>query len=193
MFVLLGLFAVTLVVRNFRSPPDLLPSPATVARPDPSIFPATSISYGAERHPQLIAATDADIDKNELIVGVVEKDGEAHAYVLSALTDPSHHVVLDEIGGKPIAVTHCPRTGVTRVFTSPEGSAPLEVECNGWLEQQDMALLVDGQIYGHSSRHVPLEEVASSVTTWESWNRDQPDSLVYMGDSTPDAESSEHP
>lgn len=52
--------------------------------------------------PKLVAAEEADVGDDELVIGV-EIEGEVRAYPIRVLS--SHEVVNDTIRGKPIAVT----------------------------------------------------------------------------------------
>lgn len=54
--------------------------------------------------PPTTSAEAAEIDDNELVIGV-EVNGEARAYSINQLTGPSREIINDELGGTAIAAT----------------------------------------------------------------------------------------
>lgn len=54
--------------------------------------------------PDFIKATEAKINDNELVLGVVI-EGVARAYPINMLTQPTREIVNDHLGGKSIAAT----------------------------------------------------------------------------------------
>jgi hypothetical protein len=133
------------------------------------------------RDPLLVPATPDVIDPDEIIIGVTAF-GQSRAYVRRAFDNsPARHVVHDRFGSIPVTVTHCDMTRKTRVFTSSDYAAALDVRCGGWLPEQEMSLLVQGKEYAHSSSEIPLNELPFVIMTWEQWQKSQPESLVYLG------------
>lgn len=55
-------------------------------------------------NPPIAAADDAEIDGDELVIGV-EVNGEARAYPINQLTGPRREIINDHLGGKAIAAT----------------------------------------------------------------------------------------
>ncbi len=54
--------------------------------------------------PPIVAAADAELSDNELIIGV-EIDGQARAYPINQLTGPRREIINDELAGTAIAAT----------------------------------------------------------------------------------------
>jgi hypothetical protein len=54
--------------------------------------------------PPVIAADQAKLSDNELVIGV-EVDGQARAYPINQLTGPSREIINDTLGGTAIAAT----------------------------------------------------------------------------------------
>jgi hypothetical protein len=175
-----GLLGCGLVIYYFGFPLDLRPEKAP--REESTFYPPADFVMEPIRKPLLEPAAEVTLPDEQLVIGIVE-NGDAHAYVLDALGhDPARHVVYDEVGELSIAVTHCDRTGLTRVFATQEGSEPPDVKFAGWLSQQDMAVLVCGEKFPHSATTIPLRDVPFMVVTWREWLAMEGDSLVYLGD-----------
>ena len=84
----------------------LLPAPWSVAQ-DREFQPRVVLP--ADRFPPItdfpvLAAKDAKLADNELILGVVVA-GEARAYPINMLTGPEREIINDELGGRSIAAT----------------------------------------------------------------------------------------
>ena len=54
--------------------------------------------------PPITSAQSAEIDDNELVIGV-EVNGQARAYPINQLTGPSREIINDNLGGTAIAAT----------------------------------------------------------------------------------------
>jgi len=129
-----------------------------------------------------VSAADAKLDGNALVIGVVF-GGEAKAYVRNVFGGgPAGHILHDHFGEAEVTVTHCDRTRCTRVFTSTGELSLSQMHCGGWLEEQQMALLVGDKRFAHSSKEIPFAEVPFVVTTWKKWRSEHPASLVYVGE-----------
>ncbi len=55
-------------------------------------------------NPPIAAVDDAEIDGDELVIGV-EVNGEARAYPINQLTGPRREIINDKLGGQAIAAT----------------------------------------------------------------------------------------
>ncbi len=76
------------------------------------------------------AAADARLDAREPVV-VFAVGADARAYPLRVLV--WHEVVNDVVGGRPVAVTYCPRTNAARVFERRVQGAALRLGVTGVL------------------------------------------------------------
>ena len=140
------------------------------------------------RTPPAVAAEAAGLDDAEEVVGVVV-NGAARAYRLGALRDPRHHVVNDLVGGAPVSVAYCDRTGCIRTYTGP-GAEPLRVGIAG-LRDGGLVVKLDGVYYDHRSGRVvegppgaaplPPDRIPWTRTTWGRWWREHPATDVYIG------------
>jgi hypothetical protein len=154
------------------------PTPRAVP---PGEYPAMSLDFPGVRNPELIPADQVLIDDDELVIGV-EAFGKARAYVRRAFENrPDRHIVHDEFGAIPVAITHCDRTGFTRVLTDKQGESSLDLRCGGWLKEQEMSLLVGTREYAQSSPDIPLADLPFVEMTWKEWREKQPETLIYLG------------
>ena len=156
-------------------------------RPEP---PGTWLRAEADgvRTPPVVAAEAAGLDDAEEVVGVVV-NGAARAYRLGALRDPRRHVVNDLVGGAPVSVAYCDRTGCIRTYTGP-GAEPLRVRIAG-LRDGGLVVKLDGVYYDQRSGRVvegppgavplPHDRVPWTRTTWGRWRREHPATDVSVG------------
>jgi len=162
-----------------RLPPQLGPLQRADNLPK---LPAQRLSVAGVKNPSLLRADAATLVDDEIIIGVTAF-GESRAYVRRAFDRLARrHVVHDQFGSTPVTITHCDRTRFTRVFISKDGKTQCDVRCGGWLEEQEMALLVDGKEYSQSAQDIPLDDLDFVVTTWKEWRETQPNSRVYIGE-----------
>jgi hypothetical protein len=144
-------------------------------------FPELSVDMEGVRDPEMVPADELMLEDDEVVIGVVAY-GQARAYLSRAFAKrPNLHVVHDQFGLNPVAVTHCDRNGCTRVFTGKQGEQALDLRCGGWLPVQEMSLRVGDREYAQSSPEIPLADLPFVVTTWKDWRQQQPGSLVYLG------------
>ena len=147
----------------------------------PGGFPAVSLDFQGVLDPELVPVDQVVLEDDEVVIGV-EAFGEARAYVRRAFENrPDRHIVHDELGAIPVAITHCDRTGFSRVLTDKYGESSLDLRCGGWLPEQEMSLLVGDREYAQSSRDIPLADLPFAEMTWREWREKQPDSLIYLG------------
>src|SRR5262249_58636248 len=83
------------------------------------------------RPPPVQAAAAAQLPDDAPVAGVVA-GGQARAYLLTAMTGLTAHVVNDLVGGTPVTVTYCDRTDCLCGFTADTPGQPLEVNVGGW-------------------------------------------------------------
>ena len=139
--------------------------------------------------PSKFTAAEASLAPDELIFGV-EVGGKARAYRLAAFDDPSGHLVNDLIGGVPVSVAYCNMTRCVRVYTDPNSSAPLDAEVSGLLNGQ-MIIKLGGIMYFHNAGlpvepdknppPIPYRRLTPTVTTWEVWTKQHPQTDVFVG------------
>lgn len=156
-----------------------------------SAFEAFTMRVAGVRRPKTVPASEARIHRDAKVIGIVV-GGRARAYLVKSF-DPvpglrhELHVVNDLIAGIPVSVTHCVRTGCTRVYSSTPSSEPLPIEFGGWsgtglllsventfYDQQTGVPMNDGSVFPY-----PEKEFVS--TTWEEWLESHPDTDLYQG------------
>jgi hypothetical protein len=146
----------------------------------------------AVRHPPVVPAGEAGLADGAAVIGLSE-GGRHRAYVLAGLAPVDRHVLNDTLGGRPVTVTYCDRTGRAAVFTGPPGGEPLDVAVGGWdggtaagclllrvgpvWYRQDTGAAVGG---GPDGRF-PYPRHAFVRTTWGEWRAAHPDTDVYLG------------
>ena len=140
--------------------------------------------------PDALPNDDPRVSPDDQVVGITI-NGKHRAYALKAFVTIGRHVMNDLFGGLPVTVTHCPRTGCTRVFTNPNGRERLQVAVGGFYgkEGDETMLLRIGidryhQETGSAVRTglpVPYPTTEYELTTWRTWRQQHPDSDVYAG------------
>jgi hypothetical protein len=141
--------------------------------------------------PELCQPEDVDLTDSAQVIGITV-DGQDRAYVVESFAvhgafhprDLSIHVVNDVVAGRPVCVTHCNRTHVTRVLTDDSGPAdaahPIDLRVGGWSD--GLLLLFEGNRYHQHASTIPLEDVVFVTTTWKEWYAEHPQTLVYTGE-----------
>jgi hypothetical protein len=133
-----------------------------------------------DTRPTFTGAAEFPLGDQEIVIGVVAF-GQAKAYVRRVLSGPGTHIVHDHFGDTQVTVTHCNRTRCTRVFTAAAAQDLSSMHCGGWMEEQELALLIGGTRFPQSSEEIPFDEVPFVVTTWGKWRAKNPQSIVYLG------------
>ena len=146
------------------------------------------VEADGDLEPPAVAAAAAGLDDAEEVIGVVV-NGAARAYRLGSLRDPRHHVVNDLVGGTPVSVAYCDRTGCIRTYTGP-GAEPLRVGIAG-LRDGGLVIKLDGIYYDQRSGGVvegppgvaplPHDRIPWTRTTWGRWRREHPATDVSQG------------
>lgn len=122
---------------------------------------------------------------DDRVMGVVV-NGQAHAYPLKILN--WHEVIDDTLGGEPVAVTYCPLTQSPIVYDRQVGKGAATFAVSGQLYQSNL-LLYDkkteslwSQILGEAVAGPmvgqKLQAMPSVITTWATWRKSHPDTLV---------------
>jgi hypothetical protein len=118
-----------------------------------------------------------------MVIGVVA-NRKARGYRVRAFSGMFNYVVNDVVGSTPVTVTHCDRTGCTRVFTG-DGAEPLPIRMGGYVN--GLILLVNGTFYYHEDGRptdprgppFPYPQPQFDQTTWMAWRTAQSDTDVY--------------
>lgn len=154
-----------------------------------SVFISRVIPFIALDSPTFTSADNAFISDDDFVVGI-SLDGTNRAYPLTMLA--WHHIVNDEVSGKPIAITYCPICNSPIAFESEvEGSAlQFDVETNyranmvmvdrqtGSWWQQLTGEAIQGKLLG-----TVLEVIPVDMTTWSQWKKLYPDTMVLSKDT----------
>ena len=145
--------------------------------------------------PPAVRPAAAQLPDDAPIIGVTIGK-RARAYALTAFSNVRDHVLNDLLGGGALTVTHCPRTGCTRVFTVPERGRPLAIAVGGWAgkggsepdHNSVLLLQIDGVRYYQDSGEalralgtIPYVEADFDRTTWGEWRRAHPETDVVPG------------
>lgn len=126
---------------------------------------------------------------DQLVVGVVV-NGKAKAYPVQFIG--YHHQIRDSVGSMPVMVTYCSVCRTGRVFSPLVNGKPENFRLVGmdhfnamfedattksWW-QQATGVAIAGPLKGAS-----LKEIPSRQSTWSSWVRDHPNSLLMAPDT----------
>jgi hypothetical protein len=165
--------------------------PASPPRPVERL-PAMSTPFiwpGIDRPPTRTAA-ESGLPDDAVVIGV-SSAGKDRAYLVTAFSGPTRHVVNDLVGGVPVSVTHCDRTDCTRVFTDPDLDVPLPLATGGLIRDHLLLRTREGFYYqetGESTipgndKGFPFEDHPFVRTTWKAWREKHPDTDVYVGEA----------
>jgi uncharacterized protein DUF3179 len=143
-------------------------------------MPAMKMDIPGDTQPTFTSAANFPLGDHEIVIGVVAF-GQAKAYVRRVFSGPGTHIVHDRFGKTQVTVTHCNRTRCTRVFTAADDQDLSSMHCGGWMEEQELALLIGSTRFPQSSEEIPFNEVPFVVTTWGKWRAKNPQSIVYLG------------
>jgi hypothetical protein len=143
-------------------------------------LPEKTVDVPGDTKPTFTSAAEFPLGDQEVVIGVVAF-GQAKAYVRRVFSGAGTHIVHDRFGDTQVTVTHCNRTRCTRVFTAADDQDLSILHCGGWMEEQELALLIGGTRFPQSSEEIPFDEVPFVVTTWGKWRAKNPQSIVYLG------------
>jgi hypothetical protein len=129
---------------------------------------------------------DASLDDSSQVIGI-ERDGEARAYPFGIMN--WHEIVNDEFNG-PVLVTYCPLcgSGVTAERTVRGEETSFGV--SGLLWMSDLVMYdtlteslwsqVLGKAVQGPETGTSLSLLPSTITTWNEWQSDHPDTQVLL-------------
>ena len=143
-------------------------------------LPEMKVDIPGHTQPEFTVAAEFPLADHEIVIGVIAF-GEAKAYLRRAFSGPGTHIVHDRFGKTQVTVTHCNRTRCTRVFTAADDQDLSVMHCGGWMDAQELALLIGTARFPQSSENIPFDEVPFVVTTWGKWRAKNPQSIVYLG------------
>jgi len=144
-------------------------------------FPAREMEEPAIDKPVAYMVDDvADTVSEDSPVLGIEVDGKYRAYLTSGMAENTgRHIVHDKVVGNAITVTHCDRSGCSRVFLR-KGVSTDNFQMGGW-SGKEMWLLIGNKRYLHTSKKLPLEDYPFEVTTWGEWKTAHPETDIYLG------------
>jgi hypothetical protein len=140
-----------------------------------------------------VAAAEASLKDGDLVIGVIA-GGEARAYPVNLMWEPENEVLNDTLGGLPIAATWCPVAHSAAVYDRSLDGKSLELGAVGLREgvfilydrasrswwSQVVGRAVEGPLAGKT-----LPKFASTMTTWDAWRRQHPQTTVFWDPALP--------
>lgn len=157
-----------------------------------SVLPADAIP--SIDSPVFISATEASrgMEPTERVLGV-EINGEARAYPVNVLT--VHEIVNDHVGGIPVCVTWCPLSYAGIVYLRVVADTLLSLGGSGKILRNSMVMYdrntgslwnqLSGVSFSGPLSGFTLQPVPSSLTTWQSWVREYPATVVLSKEDSP--------
>jgi len=163
------------------------PAAAPPAAPAPAPMAATPFGVPGLRCPPARPAAEVELPDDTPVVGVAVK-GKARAYLLSALSKMTQHIVNDVVSETPVTVTYCDRTDCLCAFTADTPGKPLAVETGGW---QGKMIIRVGQTFYWQDTGEPINPGAAKAfpytpfpherTTWKAWKQAHPETDIFTG------------
>jgi hypothetical protein len=150
----------------------------------PFIFP------GIEQ-PETLSANDVDLEDDAEVLGI-HVSGKYRAYVVTALSALSSHVVNDLIAETAVSVTYCDRADCARVLTKSTNGNTIKLMIGGFMDGK-MAVQLDGVFYPQDSKDIPLTDLPFERTTWKKWKASHPETDVYTGSFPPPSQQDSLP
>lgn len=179
-------------------PPVVTTEPAGADVADPEFAPEQIWLQATPLHcdPPLLAAEEADslVEGDELVLGVVI-NGDARAYPLNRMSGPQDEVLNDTIGGEPVLVTWCMKSGAGIVHSRLVDGKELTFRCAGlWRKNMLFADEESGSIWSQlvgkavsgPRKGTTLKPVASAVMGWTAWRELHPETRVMIRPKTAD-------
>jgi hypothetical protein len=163
-----------------------------VAAQAPPQIPMPFVKKGIDQPPTRSAA-EAELPDDAEVIGI-SAGGKHRAYLVTAMSGPSGHVVNDLLGDVPVTVTHCDKTDCTRALTGPKRGSPLPLMLGGLFFDNQMLLKTDDGVYlqmtGEPKATIPVPPFPYSDfpfvrVTWGTWKEAHPDTDVFVSDTKP--------
>jgi len=165
------------------------------AEPQPASADVLPMAQPGVRLPPASPAESARLNDADEVIGV-SAGAQARAYAVAAFAPRpggqySTHVVNDRLGGSPVTVAYCDRTGCAKVYTDARDEGPLDVAVGGWTNRggHDSMVLLVGSIRYRQDTGEPLDGDAPPFpyaqrafvrTTWKQWREVHPNTDVYL-------------
>lgn len=138
--------------------------------------------YPGVEQPRLSQAGDVTLPESTQVVGI-EVDGDAFAFVLDSMLEPTRHIANLCVGGTAVSVTYCNLVDCVRVLTD-HSAAPIPLHVGGLDVDDQMVLLLNGQRYGQLSAGLPLTDYPFRRMNFSQWKTLHPNTKVYVAPST---------
>lgn len=142
---------------------------------------ATPFIYPGLKQPAALPAAEANLPDDARVIGISTAE-QSRAYLVTALSAMTTHVINDVVGGIPVSITYCDQTDCTRAFTD-DRTEPIDLFIGGWMSDE-MALQFQGQFYLQSADEIPLSDYPFVVTTWQEWRAAHPETDVFTGQTS---------
>jgi hypothetical protein len=143
------------------------------------------VPFKALDNPKMVKASEADfLDDGEYVLGMTV-NGESRAYATRYAW--FHHIINDDIGGKPVAITYCSVCNTGIGYDRMLEGRKVDIDFYGLYnavvvlcERQTSSVLlqVDGRFVTGSLLGKRLEPHALLDTTWGNWKKLHPNTLV---------------
>ncbi len=172
------------------------------AHPDTDVFVGLPVSgeqlkgyplWDAVRDPIVHPAGEVEVRDDAEVIGV-SAGGRHRAYVIMAMTSIDRHVLNDQLGGVPVAVSFCGLSECVQVLMGTSGQKPTDIavgpfcgeydwgtqilRVGQWHYQQDTGLAVE-----KDAPPFPYGPAAFERTTWKRWREAHPDTDVHVGEA----------
>lgn len=142
--------------------------------------------------PEFVAADAVDWTPSSLVLGVA-LEGEAKAYPITHLN--FREMVIDELADQPIVVSWCPLCGTAMVHSRIIAGEVVSFGNQGHLWQNAMTFYdhATGSIWSQPlgeailgpMKGTRLELLPSTLTSWDSWVTEHPDTLALDAPGEP--------
>ncbi len=140
-------------------------------------------------NPAFTSADNASMRDSDFVMGI-SLDGTGRAYPLTMLA--WHHIVNDEVNGKPMGMTYCPICNTAIAFESEVEGTVLQFDVvtnyranlvmvdrqTGSWWQQLTGKAIQGKLSGSALKLIPVD-----LMTWGAWKELYPDTRVLSRDT----------
>ncbi len=154
-----------------------------------SFLISRAIPFISLDNPTFTSADDAFLRDSDFVMGI-SLNGASRAYPLTMLA--WHHIVNNEINGKPMGMTYCPICNTAIAFESEvEGNVlqfdvvtnyranlvMVDRQTGSWWQQLS-GKAIQGQLSGTALKLIPVD-----LMTWGAWKKLYPDTRVLSRDT----------
>lgn len=128
----------------------------------------------------LITADRVPTGENIPIIGV-EAAGQFFAFATEGMLAPTHSIVTLQCEDVQFAVAYNSLRNTARAFQAPASDPPHRFGVAGLTSDDDVLMVIDGELFHHGGRQFPLAELACEQTTWEDWRAKHPTTAFCPG------------